>query len=114
QAERLSFLAVDIEKNRGIGRREGRKNAGEPWVLIGGANKPLHYGRHGRRILPLQSFELILKAAAGGKADDRRQVEGDDISGANAAGRFRNVGDQGLGGIVWSCPFRERLEMNHD
>ena len=41
------------------------------------------------RVLALQRLELVLEAAAGRQADDRRQVEGDDVGGADLLRRRR-------------------------
>ena len=75
-AQHLCAIPIEIKKDRRRGSRIGGEDAIERGVLIGGKNQAAHDRRHFRHRAPFQILQLVLKAAAGSKPDDRRQVEG--------------------------------------
>ena len=82
-------------------------------VAISGADQPLGDAAHHGRVLALQRFEVIFETAARRQTDDRRQVESDDVGGADLPRRAEDSADHGLDGIRHCGPIRERLQCHH-
>ena len=94
QPERLRLVAVDVEEQRRVGRGEGREHARS---AAGPGWPPRPAPRITRAELapascPSQCLKLVFEAAAGAEADDRRQVEGEDVGGADLLRRRRTPG----------------------
>ena len=74
-----SMLTID---QTALVRAEGRENLLNSFADRGWPSPPAPRQQrrlHGGRILALERLQLVFEAAAGGQADDRRQVEGDDV-----------------------------------
>src|ERR1700722_9541417 len=108
----LRLVAVDIEEYRWVGRGEGREDAGQVVVLVRGADESLHNAAELRRRLPLQGLKLIFEAAAGRKANDRRQIEGDHGGGADLLHDPESLADHRLCGILRGLAILEGLELD--
>ncbi len=115
EAQRLRLLAVDVEIDRRIVRRVGRENSGQPRVLVGGREEPLHNAVHRRRLLPLEPFELVFEPSGGRQPDDRRKVERDDGRRADLLSLAEHPRDQRLRRIRRPPTIGERLQRrNHE
>ena len=111
-AQRLRLVAVDVEEEpRAWWPRRWRRPACSARILVG--------GDHQRRSIalpssagsrPCQVLQLVFEAAAGAEADDRRQVEGDDLRRAHRGAGAEHPADGGddarpAGPVRWSKAF---------
>ena len=84
-AQRLRFHAVDVEEHR---RRWSRCRSRTPASAAGWRWRrravPASRWRSATGSCPSSASRMVLEAARGGEADDRRQVEGDDVGFADA------------------------------
>ena len=97
--ERLRLVAVDVEIDGRGGGGEGGEHARQPLVLVGGADQRPASRCPSRRVAALQVLQLVFEAAAGGQADDRRQVEREDGGGADLLRAAEDPPDHRLGAV---------------
>ena len=111
--QRLHLVAVDVEEQLRRAGRVGGEHAGQQRVLVGGEDqRPRHGGEVGG-IAALQVEQLVLEAAAGAEADDRRHVERDDVGLADRRTLGPHLGDDRAHVLAGAGPLVERLE-EHD
>ncbi len=77
-AEDLRLVAVDIEIDRRIGRRERAEHAAQLRVLVGRHHQPAQHLRQLLGIAAAQVLQHVGEAAAGAEADDRRRRQRHD------------------------------------
>ena len=79
-AERLHLVAVDIEVElRRVGRVGGEHAGSSFGSWLAAKMSPRATAARSAGSPPRRSWQLVLEAAAGAEADDRRHVEGDDV-----------------------------------
>ncbi len=81
--EDLRLVAVDIEIDGRVGRREGAEDAVELWILVRSDKQATQHLRQRLRIAALQVLQNVSEAAARAEADDRRRRKGHDSAPLN-------------------------------
>ena len=76
-AEDLHLVAINIEIDRGAGRRESAENTRQPRVLVGGDGETTQNLCKLCRIAATEIFQHVAETAAGPETDDRRRRERD-------------------------------------
>ena len=77
KADGLGLVAVDVEEDGRRGGGEGAEDAVQLGVLVGCGEEAVEDAAHFGGFAALEVLELVFEAAAGGEADDGRQVEGE-------------------------------------
>ena len=73
--EHLRLVAIDIEVDRRVGRREGAEHAAELRVLVGRDQQAAQRLRQRLRVAAAEVLQHVAEPAAGAEADDRRRRE---------------------------------------
>ena len=112
-AERLDFLAIDIEiKLRGIGRIGGEHLA-QRRVLIGGKHQAACRLGNIAGAAAGQAEQLVLEPASRSQSDDRRQVIDDNVGILDRLQFSAQLAKQSVDGQFHRRAVRKGLQRDH-